>query len=152
MIPPETSLVNGDAHNTPWGILRLTTKENPMPVVRRLLAPLVLVLAIGLGVSACAPTTEPIALEPGTVIIDVRTADEFASGHLDGALNLDVQSAAFDQLVAELPRDGVYVVYCRSGNRSAAAVERMANLGFVTLIDAGGLEAAAAATGIDIVG
>lgn len=122
-----------------------------MTAIRRLLAPLGLAVVIGLGLAACAPTTEPIALSTETVIIDVRTPDEFAAGHLKGAINLDVQAATFDSLVTELSTDGDYVVYCRSGNRSAAAVERMSGLGFTSLVDAGGLEAAAASTGVEIV-
>jgi len=122
-----------------------------MTVIRRLLSPLAVIFVIGLSLAACAPTTAPITIGSDTVIIDVRTADEFASGHLTGAVNVDVQSASFDAQVAQLPLDGEYVIYCRSGNRSAAAVERMQNLGFVTLTDAGGLDSAAAATGLEIV-
>ena len=122
-----------------------------MTVIRRLLSPLAVILVIGLSLAACAPTTAPITIGSDTVIIDVRTADEFASGHLTGAVNVDLQSASFDAQVAQLPLDGEYVIYCRSGNRSAAAVERMQNLGFVTLTDAGGLDSAAVATGQEIV-
>lgn len=117
----------------------------------RLLATVAIAASVSLGAAACAPTAAPIRVAADTVIIDVRTPDEFAAGHLDGAINLDVQAATFDALAAELPVDGEYVVYCRSGNRSAAAVERLRSMGFTDLTDAGGLDAAAAATGLGIV-
>ncbi|MDF1478519.1 rhodanese-like domain-containing protein [Leifsonia sp. H3M29-4] len=119
----------------------------------RTIAALALAASVSLGVTACtaAPASETISVSAETVIIDVRTADEFDSGHLEGAINLDVQSASFDALAAQLPTDGDYVVYCRSGNRSAAAIERLQALGFTSLTNAGGLDAAATATGLDIV-
>ena len=67
--------------------------------------------------------------EPGTVILDVRTPGEFTSGHIAGARNLDVADPAFTDRVAELPQDGRYAVYCRSGNRSAQALAMMREAG-----------------------
>ncbi|MEV1128692.1 rhodanese-like domain-containing protein [Agromyces sp. NPDC049794] len=122
-----------------------------MKLLSRLLAPLAVIFAVVLGVTACAPTTEGIDVASDTVIIDVRTPAEYAEGHLDGAVNIDVQSPEFDALVSELPSDGEYVVYCRTGNRSAAAIDRMETLGFTSLVNAGGVDAASSATGIPIV-
>ncbi|MFD4470048.1 rhodanese-like domain-containing protein [Rhodococcus sp. NPDC058505] len=85
------------------------------------------------------------------VLIDVRTPAEFAAGHLDGARNIDLQSAAFDSSIAALDPDAAYLVYCRSGSRSAQAVARMEAAGFTRLTDAGGLDAAAESTGLPIV-
>lgn len=48
-------------------------------------------------------------------MIDVRTPAEFASGHLEGAINIDVQSPDFDQQVAQLDPSATYLVYCRGG-------------------------------------
>jgi phage shock protein E len=101
---------------------------------------------------ASAPAPSSIELSADTVIVDVRTPDEFASGHLDGAINIDVQSAEFDALVGKLDRDAEYFVYCRSGNRAASAIDRMSTLGFTSLENGGGLDQAAAATGLEIVG
>lgn len=78
--------------------------------------------------------------QAGVVTIDVRTAEEFAQGHVDGARNIDVSSPAFREQVSTLPRDGRYVVYCRSGNRSAAAIAIMRELGFTDLTDGGALD------------
>lgn len=74
-----------------------------------------------------------LASQPGTVVLDVRTPDEFASGHLPGAVNLDVTSADFEAGLAGLDRAATYALYCRSGNRSADAMERMGAAGFGSL-------------------
>lgn len=68
----------------------------------------------------------------GTVVLDVRTPAEFATGHLPDAVNLDVSADDFRDRVAELDRDTPYAVYCHSGNRSATAVSEMVDLGFTT--------------------
>lgn len=119
----------------------------------RTIAVLALAASVTLGVAACtpAPITEAVSISADTVIIDVRTPEEFAGGHLEGAINLDVQSASFDALASQLPTDGEYVVYCRSGNRSATAIARLEALGFTTLTNAGGIDAAAASTGLEVV-
>lgn len=78
------------------------------------------------------------ALEQDAVVIDVRTPEEYDGGHIDGAQLLDIQSADFATGVAELDADQTYVVYCRSGNRSAAATEQMQAEG-LTVLDGGGM-------------
>ena len=119
--------------------------------MRRILASLTLALGLSFALAACAPVSEPIALDEGTVVIDVRTPGEFASGHLEGAVNIDVQSPDFDALVGQLDPEGDYVVYCRSGNRSAQAIDRMEGLGFTDLVNAGSVQSAADATGLPVV-
>lgn len=119
--------------------------------MRRTLLALALALGLALGATACASPGDPIVLDESTVILDVRTADEFATGHLEGALNIDVQEASFDTLVSELDADGTYLVYCRSGNRSGQAIERMTALGFTDLTNGGGVENASQITGLSIV-
>jgi rhodanese-related sulfurtransferase len=64
------------------------------------------------------------------VILDVRTAEEFAEGHLAGAVNLDVQSPDFEKRLRLLDRNKNYLVYCRTGNRSRRATLAMEALGF----------------------
>ncbi|WP_104190882.1 rhodanese-like domain-containing protein [Cryobacterium sp. Y82] len=110
-------------------------------------------IAALLSMAACAsPAPAPsIAVTSSTVIIDVRTAPEYVGGHLQDAVNIDVQSPDFDTLITALPIDGDYIIYCATGNRSAAAVTRMGDLGFATLTDAGGVTDASAATGLAIV-
>jgi phage shock protein E len=119
--------------------------------LRRLLSLLVLVLGFGLVLTGCGPTAPPAELAADVVIIDVRAPEEFAAGHLEGAVNIDVSASDFDAVVSELDTDGSYAVYCRTGNRSAQAAERMSGLGFDDVIDLGSLEEAEAATGIALV-
>ncbi len=79
---------------------------------------------------------------PDTVLLDVRTPSEFAAGHLAGAVNLDVQSAAFPQAAAALDPAKNYAIYCHSGNRSKTAMTAMGQAGFSHLFDlAGGITA-----------
>ena len=83
-------------------------------------------------------------------VIDVRTYGEFAKGHLQGALNIDVESGAFDSGIANLDKTATYALYCRSGRRSTLAAERMAEAGFTNIINfnAGGFDQLAAAGAI----
>ena len=82
-------------------------------------------------------------------VVDVRTPEEFAAGHVAGAVNLDLQSEDFLTEVRALPAGERYVVYCATGNRSAQAVDLMAGEGLGELYDAGGFEALAGA-GADV--
>ena len=119
--------------------------------MRRILLSITLALGLALGATACASPAEPVALDAGTVVIDVRTPAEFAAGHLDGAVNIDVQSPDFEALVSQLDPAGSYYVYCRSGNRSGQAIDRMTALGFSDLTNGGSVESASSSTGIPVV-
>jgi rhodanese-related sulfurtransferase len=73
------------------------------------------------------------------VILDVRSPDEYASGHLKKAVNLPNETIA-DELPAILPDLGnVLLVYCRSGARSHEAATKLVNLGYRYVFDIGGL-------------
>ena len=120
--------------------------------MKKLLASLALVLAATFGLAACStPSTAPAAMKTGSVVVDVRTPGEYAQGHLTGAVNVDVESPAFDSQVKQLPTDGTYLVYCHSGTRAAAAVSRMTAMGFSHLTNVGGISDASASTGLAIV-
>ena len=121
--------------------------------MKKTLATIALALTAVFGLAACAaPAAEPtIAVTADTVVVDVRTSGEYDAGHLEDAVNIDVQSPDFDSRIAELPKDGEYIVYCASGNRSASAAARMESLGFTNVIDAGGISEAGAATGLETV-
>lgn len=84
---------------------------------------------------------------PGTVVLDVRTPAEFADGHLEGAQNLDVSSPGFVTTLEQLDPDATYAVYCRSGSRSAAALEQMLARGFTAVYHLDGGIGAWSATG-----
>lgn len=73
------------------------------------------------------------------VVLDVRTPAEYASGHVEGALNIDLQSRDFADRVRTLDPEQTYLLYCRSGNRSGRAAEIMASMGFRDVYNAGGV-------------
>lgn len=81
----------------------------------------------------------------GAAVIDVRTPEEFATGHLKGAANIDVQAADFHERVGRLDPDTTYVLYCRSGSRAGAAAQMMTDMGFTDVVNAGGYDNLAAA-------
>ncbi len=118
--------------------------------VRALLVTATVATAALVGLAGCSSDTAAVTDigaaelievvgEPETVIIDVRTPVEYAEGHVPGALNIDIASPTFNDEIAALPTDQTYVVYCRSGNRSAQAATIMADAGFsdVYNVDAG---------------
>lgn len=65
-----------------------------------------------------------------SVVVDVRSAGEFSTGKLRGARNIDVMSPSFISQIKNLPKDKTYLLYCRSGSRSAQACEILAREGF----------------------
>ena len=122
--------------------------------MKNLVAAVVLAGAALFGLTACSTPAAPATsstIAADAVVIDVRTPGEYAAGHLKGAMNIDVQASDFDSQASALPTDGDYVVYCRSGCRSAAATARLADLGFTSVTDAGAMSAAAVSTGLPIV-
>lgn len=85
---------------------------------------------------------EQASAGPDVVVLDVRTPEEFADGHLPGAVNLDVSDPGFAAALDELDRQATYAVYCRTGSRSLAATESMREAGFTDVFDlVGGVEA-----------
>ena len=77
--------------------------------------------------------------ESGYIILDVRTPEEYASGHIPGAINIPNENIDIRQL-PELPdKDQMILVYCRSGNRSKQASEKLAALGYTNVVEFGGI-------------
>lgn len=64
------------------------------------------------------------------VIIDVRTAEEFADGHIEDAGNIDFYSTTFREELDNLDKNKTYLIYCRSGSRSGSTADIMAELNF----------------------
>lgn len=87
----------------------------------------------------------------GLVVLDVRTPEEFAAGHLEGAVMIDFQSPTFAADVVGLGEDTPVFVYCRSGNRSAQAVATMVQLGFTDITELDGGVVAWEAAGLPLV-
>jgi rhodanese-related sulfurtransferase len=74
-------------------------------------------------------------LESGVVTLDVRTPGEFIEGHISGAINIDVEGMNFATEIEKLDKEATYAVYCRSGRRSAIAVQTMKDAGFKNLFN-----------------
>ncbi len=120
--------------------------------MHRKLISVIAALGILFGAAACSsPSATPETLPADAVIIDVRTAEEYNEGHLEGAELLDLNSGEFAQAVPSLDPNADYVVYCRSGNRSGQAAQLLKEAGFENVVDLGAVEAASKSSGIPIV-
>lgn len=71
--------------------------------------------------------------QPNVIFLDVRTAEEIADGKIDDALEIDFRSNDFQNKVKELDPSKEYVVYCKSGGRSAKASQLMIDNGFTSV-------------------
>lgn len=71
------------------------------------------------------------------LLLDVRTPEEFNSGHIPGAVNISVDQLA--QRLSEVPQDKPVVLYCRSGNRSNQAAQILDRAGYTQIYDLGGI-------------
>lgn len=105
-------------------------------------------LALAMAVAACGSDAaavrkvggaEAVGMLDARTVIDVRTAAEFAEGHVAGAVNMDVEAGDFAAQIKTLDPKAPYLVYCRSGRRSAIAADQMAAAGFTDVVDGGGL-------------
>ena len=77
--------------------------------------------------------------ESGYIILDVRRPDEFAEKHIPGAVNIPNEAIGTDE-IPELPDKGQLIfVYCRSGNRSKQASEKLVELGYTNVVEFGGI-------------
>ncbi|MXO32260.1 thioredoxin domain-containing protein [Apibacter sp. B2912] len=77
-----------------------------------------------------------------SILIDVRTPEEFETGHIKNAIDLDYRNASFSDKIRKLDTSKTYMIYCRSGKRSASTVDSLKNLGFTHLYDLkGGINA-----------
>jgi phage shock protein E len=136
-------------------------RTHPTRSWSRPIAALALAVAAAIGISACSSgatatsSTSPATGQhldatafsaamkaPRTIVLDVRTPAEFATGHLPQARNIDIEAPDFATRVAALDKTATYAIYCRSGNRSGAAMEQMAGADFTHVYDlAGGIGA-----------
>lgn len=133
----------------------------PLALLPVALLPLAALTACGSDESTAAavqPTSAETAVLPETdanglkvVVIDVRTPAEYEMGHLSGALNLDLEGGQLEAALDDLDPNASYVVYCRSGNRSAVATQLMQAQGITTIQDLGPLDNAASVTGLDVI-
>ena len=87
------------------------------------------------------------AVDEPTLIVDVRTAEEFAAGHFPGAINIPHEDIVQGIEESNVGKDQTVLLYCRSGNRSGQAEGRLQSAGFSGAKNVGGLNALLAATG-----
>jgi rhodanese-related sulfurtransferase len=69
------------------------------------------------------------------IIIDVRTPEEFESGHIEGAININVFDKTFTTKLSKLDKSIPIFMYCKSGGRSFSAAKKASNLGFEKIYD-----------------
>ena len=82
---------------------------------------------------------EMMESESDYIILDVRRADEFATAHIPGAINIPNENIGTDE-IPELPdKAQLILVYCRSGNRSKQASEKLVALGYTNIVEFGGI-------------
>ena len=112
---------------------------------------LIAVLA-GLTITACGSeeaadyqrismeeAVELMETEENYIILDVRTAEEYSDGHIPGAVNVPNETIGSDE-IPELPdKEQMILVYCRSGNRSRQASEKLAEQGYTNVLEFGGI-------------
>ena len=73
------------------------------------------------------------------IILDVRTSDEFADGHIPGAINVANESIGTESPKELADKNQLIYVYCRSGNRSKQAAEKLVALGYTNIVEFGGI-------------
>ncbi len=79
------------------------------------------------------------------LILDVRTPEEYAARHVDGAINVDFRKSDFASLISQFPKDAEYIVYCNAGGRAGRASVKMRSLGFTDVTSYGIMGASVAA-------
>ena len=108
----------------------------------------ILFLVLGVGSISCQPekkndssllSPEELAAKKGQVVlVDVRTPEEYASGHIDGAININIFDQNFKQELEKLDKSQAVSVYCKVGGRSAKAANIMKEMGFEEVYDLDG--------------
>lgn len=76
-----------------------------------------------------------IQLDSNKQILDVRTTEEFQNGHVEGAVNADINSPTFQQIASSLEKKEIVFVYCLSGARSATAAGQLKEMGFTKIVN-----------------
>lgn len=115
-----------------------------------------IVLAIG-GLTGCSNSTNAVSssntyqqvtadralemMQSSTdyIILDVRTEEEYASGHIPKAINISNETIGTENIEKLPDKEQLILVYCRSGNRSKQAAAKLVNLGYTNVIEFGGI-------------
>jgi len=104
--------------------------------MKKLLAPLLMFLLFGCKDSGNLPITELDESKlTNAILLDVRTPEEYDSGHLEGALNINWYDNDFKDKVSALDRSKAVYLYCKAGGRSTKAAEVMREMGFKNVVN-----------------
>jgi rhodanese-related sulfurtransferase len=98
---------------------------------------IVALVAFRPGGSAASEGEGRALVQQGALLLDVRTPGEFASGHVQGAVNVPVQELEQKWASLKVPQDRPVVIYCRSGARSARAKTMLEAMGQKKVVDIG---------------
>ena len=86
-----------------------------------------------------AEAVEMMEKEENYIILDVRTEQEFAAGHIPGAILLPNETIGTKEIPHLPDKDQLIMVYCRSGNRSKQASGKLVQLGYTNIVEFGGI-------------
>ena len=89
----------------------------------------------GLQLLPATAFSEQLTAHQSFTLLDVRTPEEFAAGHLQGAVNMNIYDTDFDQRLAALDKSKAVFVYCKAGGRSGDAASRLKDMGFEEVYD-----------------
>jgi rhodanese-related sulfurtransferase len=152
----------GESSSWRNGLVHLEgTEENQWCEMKKRLV-IVSCCVVGLILSSCGGSSNSVETQatdaPQTtiktesaILIDVRSPEEFAAGHLQGAMNYNVEDGTLEAALSSLDTSKSYNVYCQSGRRSAIAIALLNQNGFTRVTDLGGIDEAAQSTGISVV-
>lgn len=77
--------------------------------------------------------------ESGYILLDVRTPEEFRDKHIPGAINVANETIGSEEIPQLPDKEQLILVYCRSGNRSKQASEKLAAMGYTSIVEFGGI-------------
>lgn len=77
--------------------------------------------------------------ESDYILLDVRTAEEYNQGHIEGAICIPNETIGNNEIPKLQNKDQLILVYCRSGNRSKQASSKLVNLGYTNIVEIGGI-------------
>ena len=121
--------------------------------MKRILPMLLMMTLLLTGCTAPKPATEAntyrqitmqeavemMEKEENCIILDVRTQEEFAAGHIPGAIVIPNETIGTEEIPQLPDKDQLVMVYCRSGNRSKQASDKLVKLGYTNIVELGGI-------------
>lgn len=122
---PALIIFSGSCNNNSTGNQQTTTLTTTVATATQVIK--------DISVTEANALIQANASSPDFIVIDVRTADEYATGHLPNTINIDYYLKNFSQEISKLDRTRKYLLYCRTGARSAGARDVMKSLGFTDI-------------------